>query len=93
MRDEIVKKYESFAKKEQIKETTTPGNPRKHLMKYDGEPVKLDAYRLIVGKVLYYDKKVAPDMNNVVQELAQFLSKPGPEHWKALEQCVSYGEL
>jgi hypothetical protein len=60
------------------------------LVKYDGEPVKLDAYRSIVGKVLYYAKKVAPDMNNAVRELAQFLSKPGPEHWKALERCVGY---
>jgi hypothetical protein len=89
MREEIIRKYEAFAKKE-IKETTTPGYPRKHLVKYDGEPVKLDAYRSIVGKVLYYAKKVAPDMNNAVRELAQFLSKPGPEHWKALERCVGY---
>jgi hypothetical protein len=27
-------------------------------------------------------------MNNAVRELAQFLSKPGPDHWKALEPCV-----
>jgi hypothetical protein len=59
-------------------------------VKHDGEVVELDAYRSIVGEVLTYAKKVAPDMNNVVRELAQFLSKPGPEHWKALERCVGY---
>jgi hypothetical protein len=78
MRDEIVQSYKSFMGKE-IKETTTPGFPQKHLVKYDGEPVNLDKYQLIVGKVLYYAKKIAPDMNNAVRELAQFLSKPGPE--------------
>jgi hypothetical protein len=36
MREEIVKKYESFVKKE-IKEMTTHGYPRKHLVKHDGE--------------------------------------------------------
>jgi hypothetical protein len=89
MKEEIVRKYESFAKKE-INESTTPGYPRKHLVKYDGDPLELDTYRSIVGKVLYYAKKVAPEMNNAVRELAQFLSKPGPEHWKALERCVGY---
>jgi hypothetical protein len=89
MRDEIVRSYENFKGKE-IKEMTTPGFPRKHLVKYDGEPVNLDEYRSIVGKILYYAKKVAPDMNNAVRELAQFLSKPGPDHWKALERCVGY---
>jgi hypothetical protein len=89
MRDEIVRSYENFKGKE-IKETTTPGFPRKHLVKYDGEPLNLDEYRSIVGKILYYAKKVAPDMNNAVRELAQFLSKPGPDHWKALERCVGY---
>jgi hypothetical protein len=89
MKEEIVRKYESFVKRE-VKEMATPGYPRKHLVKYDGDPVELDAYRSIVGKVLYYAKKVAPEMNNAVRELAQFLSKPGPEHWKALERCVGY---
>jgi hypothetical protein len=88
MKEEIVRKFESFVKRE-IKTTTTPGYPHKHLVKYDGEAVHLDEYRSMVGKVLY-SKKVAPDMNNAVRELAQFLSKPGPEHWKALKRCVGY---
>jgi hypothetical protein len=89
MKEEIMRKFKSFVKRE-IKPTTMPGYPRKHLIKYDGEAVHLDEYRSMVGKVLYYAKKVAPDMNNAVRELAQFLSKPGPEHWKALERCVGY---
>jgi hypothetical protein len=67
MRNEIVQSYESLKNKE-IKETTTPGFPRKHLVKYDDEPVNLDEYRSIVGKILYYAKKIAPDMNNAVRE-------------------------
>jgi hypothetical protein len=74
MRDEIVRRYESFMGKE-IKETTTPGFPRRHLVKYDGKPVNLDKYRLIVGKVLYYAKKIAPDMNNAVSELGTIFIK------------------
>jgi hypothetical protein len=52
--------------------------------------VELDAYISIVGKIMYYATKIAPDICNAVRELAGHLSNPGAEHWKALERCVRY---
>jgi hypothetical protein len=52
--------------------------------------VELDANRSIIGKIMYYATKIAPEICNEVKELAGHLSNPGTEHWKALEQCVGY---
>jgi hypothetical protein len=52
--------------------------------------VDKDAYSSIVGKTMYYATKIAPEICNVVRELAGHLSNPGEEHWKALERCVGY---
>jgi hypothetical protein len=52
--------------------------------------VELDAYRSIVGKIMYYATKIAPDISNAARELAGHLSNPGMEHWRALERNVGY---
>jgi hypothetical protein len=52
--------------------------------------IELDAYKSIVGKIMYYATKIAPEICNAVRELSVHLSNPGAEHWKALEQCVRY---
>jgi hypothetical protein len=60
------------------------------LEKNQGEIENLDDYRSIVGKIMYYTTKLAPELSNVARELATHLSNPGKEHWKALERCVGY---
>jgi hypothetical protein len=50
----------------------------------------LDKYRSIVGKILYYTTKMAPDIGNAARELATHLSNPDEEHWKASEICDGY---
>ena len=45
-----------------IKETETPGYPKKFLRKNQGEPVKMTEYRSMVGKVIYLMTKLAPDL-------------------------------
>jgi hypothetical protein len=52
--------------------------------------VDIDAYRSIVGKIMYYATKIAPEICNTVRELAGHLFNPGEEHWKALERSVGY---
>jgi hypothetical protein len=52
--------------------------------------VDIDAYRSIVGRIMHYATKIAQEICNAVRELAGHLSKPGEEHWKALERCVGY---
>jgi hypothetical protein len=45
--------------------------------------IDIDGYRSIVGKIMYYATKIAPEICNAVRE-------PGEDHWKALERCVGY---
>jgi hypothetical protein len=68
----------------------TPGTPGNTLVKNTGPMVELDANRSIVDKIKYYATQIAPEICSAVRELAEHLSNPGAEHWKALEQCVRY---
>jgi hypothetical protein len=54
----------------------TPGYPGTVLKKHQGQPEKLDAYRSIVGKIMYYATKIAPEVSNAVRELASHLTNP-----------------
>jgi hypothetical protein len=87
MVDEISAAYEN-AKKEKARPAQTPGYPGKTLSKNEGDPVMLDEYKSIVGKILYCTTKMASDIGNAARELATHLSNPNEEHWKALERCV-----
>jgi hypothetical protein len=44
----------------------------------------------IVGKIMHYATKIAPEICNTVWELPRHLPNPGEDHWKALERCVGY---
>jgi hypothetical protein len=52
--------------------------------------IYIDAYKYIVGKIMYYATKIAPEICNAVRELAGHLSNTGEDHWKVLERCVGY---
>jgi hypothetical protein len=39
--------------------------------------IDIDAYRSIVGNIMYYETKIAPEIFNAVRELAGHLSNPG----------------
>jgi len=47
-------------------------------------------YKLIMGKLMYYMTKVAPEIAKAIQELAGQIFIPTKGHWKALERAVSY---
>lgn len=89
MADEIIKLYEKVTNTI-VKEAPTPGYPGKTTRKNDGEIKDIDNYRSIVGKVLYYATKIAPEMANAVRDLATHMSNPGTEHWKALGRAIGY---
>jgi hypothetical protein len=89
MIEEISEKFEK-AKGKQAKVYATPGAPGKMLRKNEGTMVDTDSYRSIVGKIMYYATKIAPEICNAVRELAGHLSNPGEDHWNALERCVGY---
>ena len=50
----------------------------------------LDEYRSLVGKLLVYVVKIAPDCANAVRDLARHMANPGQLHWKAMERVVGY---
>ena len=86
---EIEEKYTATTGKA-AKAAATPGYPGTTLSKNTGETVKLDEYRSIVGKLMYFMTKIAPEICNAVRELSSHMTNPGVSHWKALERCVGY---
>jgi hypothetical protein len=68
----------------------TPGFPGKTLKKIERKTEKMEAYMSSVGKIMYCTTNIAPGLSNAVRELADHLSNPNEEHWKALERCVGY---
>ena len=89
MEDEIVSTFEKHVGRS-VKETETPGYPNKFLSKNEGKTVSMTEYRSLVGKIMYLMTKTSPDLANPARELAQHLSNPGEEHWKALERLVGH---
>ncbi len=87
LEDEIVQTYEKIIGRE-VKTYETPGVPNKYLSKNEGPTVNMTDYRSMVGKIMYLTSKLAPDLANGARELAQHLSNPGEDHWKALDRMV-----
>jgi hypothetical protein len=89
LESEIVETYEKLIGKN-VKEVDTPGFPNSYLSKNDGDAVMMTEYRSLVGKVMYLMTKLAPDLANPARELAQHLSNPGEQHWRALDRLIGY---
>jgi hypothetical protein len=90
MVEEIIQAYEKHTG-ESVKSYTTPGITGETLEKnLDEEPTEIDAYRSIVGKIMYLVTKIFPEGANAVREMTKHFSNPGEDHWKALERFVGY---
>ena len=91
MVEQIVKDYEKKAGG-LPKDYATPGLPGITLPKLqDGEDiVNHGDYMSLVGKIMYLTTKILPEFANVARELARHMTKPGKEHWKALERAIGY---
>ena len=72
------------------KHAETPGLPGTSLTKNDDDTLLHGEYRSMVGKILYFVKKVSPTCANACRELSQHLENPGPAHWKAVERLLGY---
>jgi hypothetical protein len=87
---EIIEAYEKYIGKA-VKAYTTPGAPGVTLEKNpETESVGLDAYRKIVGKIMYLVTKMYGEGANQVRELTRHFANPGTEHWKALDRFVGH---
>ena len=72
------------------KMATTPALPGTCLRKNKGEVILHGKYRSMVGKILYFVKKVSPICANACRELSQHLDSPGESHWCAVERLLGF---
>ena len=56
----------------------------------DGEKPTDAPYRQVLGSLMYAMVSTRPDLSYAVSNLAQFMSNPGPDHWKALKTVLRY---
>jgi hypothetical protein len=54
----------------EAKLSSIPATPGKCLRKHEVQPVMLDEYRSLVGKIMYYTTRLAPELSNAARELA-----------------------
>ena len=54
------------------------------------EKMNKKPYQMIVGSLMYAAVTTRPDISFAVQQLSQFSSNPGPQHWKAAKRVVQY---
>jgi hypothetical protein len=88
----IVEDYEKHVG-HPIKGAKTPGFPGTTLTKGEddqAEGIDTEKYRSLVGKIMYYVTKIAPDCANAARELSQYMARPTLDHWKAVERLVAY---
>ena len=85
----IVESYEKYIGKE-VKSYATPGTPGEYLEKHDGDPIDIDDYRSLVGKIMFFTTKICPKTGVAVRALSSHMSNPGPKHWKAMNRLVGY---
>ena len=88
-REDIVKSFEDMMRKS-CKVRKTPGAPGSVLRKNEGEPVRIEQYRSMVGKIMFYATKVCPKIVNASRELATHMGNPNEDHWKAMGHLVGY---
>jgi hypothetical protein len=79
---------EIFGRKPKM--SKTPAFPGSVLTRNTEEVVLHKEYRSLVGKILYFVKKVSPICANACRELSQHVDNPGQEHWTALERLLGY---
>jgi hypothetical protein len=47
-------------------------------------------YSQIIGSLMYLASATRPDISYAVSKLSRFVSKPGDDHWRALERVLQY---
>ncbi|KAI9187208.1 hypothetical protein LWI28_025537 [Acer negundo] len=68
----------------------TPYDPSEKLFKNIGNSVRQNEYASIIGSLRYSIDCTRPDIAYDVRVLCRFTSKPGNEHWRALERVMHY---
>jgi len=57
---------------------------------YKCDPEALAAYRTLIGELMHLMVQTRPDLAYSISRLAQFMSNPTEDHWKALKRILRY---
>ena len=87
--NDIVKFFEDVTG-EDVTTYETPGIPGSVLKKNEGQTLNVEAYRTLVGKLMFYTTKVGLKQSNAVRDLSRHLENPGESHWMAMKRVVGY---
>jgi len=87
--NDIVKFFEDVTG-EDVTIYDTPGFPDSVLKKNEGDTIKVEAYRTLVGKLMFYTTKVGLKQSNAVRDLSRHMENPGAQHWMAMKRVVGY---
>ena len=86
---ELVSDYEKA--RALAKKATTPGYPGDSLVRNKESPVDdIENFRKILGKAMWFCRKIMPECGNAIRELASNMDHPTNETWKALGRLVGY---
>ena len=87
--EEMIKKQEDY-RGTTLKEEETPALQGTFLLKNKEDPIDETAYRSIVGKIMHWTRKLAPETANATRELSQHMKSPNNSHWKAVDRFIGY---
>jgi hypothetical protein len=72
------------------KPAKTPGFPGESLTKNTGDEIDKENYRKILGRLMWFTRKLMPECGNAIRELAISMDNPGEEHWRAMGRLIGY---
>lgn len=72
------------------KPAKTPGFPGESLSKNQGNEVDKESYRKLLGRLMWFVRKLMPEALNSIRELAMYMDNPGEEHWRAMGRLIGY---
>lgn len=87
--NEVIQSYEK-ATGHTPRRQKTPGKPGEVLVKNEGSVIKHDEYRSVLGKLMFYVTKSAPECSYACGQLARQMHNPGDQHWEAMGRIVGY---
>ena len=67
-----------------------PGKPGDILKKNEKDVKMHGQYRSILGKIMFYVQKIAPECCFACGQLARHMHNPGEQHWEAMGRFVGY---
>ncbi|CAJ2678824.1 unnamed protein product [Trifolium pratense] len=84
--EKVLKKYGYF----DCKTANTPCDASVKLFKNTGDSIRQSEYASVIGSLRYVTDCTRPDIAYAVGQLCRFTSRPGNEHWEAINRVMGY---